>query len=117
METELAGRRRGWVLATRRPLVFSSWCSSFSTTRSTAASGTGAGGPGPDGTAVTDDDDLAALPVGDPRIVLLGEVDLGTIESRAEMAEPAHLLLGQGSHFVGHDSSAISNDNVHLFAS
>ena len=41
-ETELAGRRRGWVRPTIRPLVFSSWCSSFSTTRSTATSGSGA---------------------------------------------------------------------------
>ena len=75
------------------------------------------GRPGPDGAPVAHDDHLAPFAVGDPRIVLLGEVDLGPLQARTEMAEPAHLLLGQSPHFVGHDPSAVGNDNVHLLAS
>src|SRR5664280_3004977 len=39
MAPAFAGRWRGCERPTTRPLVFSSWCSSFSTTRSTATSG------------------------------------------------------------------------------
>ena len=75
------------------------------------------GGPGPDGVPVAGHHHLAALPIGDPRIVLLREVDLGPLQSGTVLADVAHLLLGQGSNLVGHDLPTMRDDYVHCFAS
>ncbi len=116
-DTVAAMRWRGWDRPTIRPLVRSIWCSNFSTTRSTAIERGLAGGPGPDGVPVAGHHHLAALTVGDPRVVLLGEVDLGPLEAGTVLADVAHLLLGQGSNLVGHDLPAMRDDYVHCFAS
>src|ERR1039458_5018039 len=149
MAPAFAGRWRGCERPTTRPLVFSSWCSSFSTTRSTATSGRGGGGRAPDhsalgllelvlqlldhqidrdqrqaggsvrpnGESVSAHDDLTALAIGDPRVVLLGEVDLGPVEAGTTAAEAAHLLLGRRPDLVGHVLPAMRDYDVHLFAS
>ena len=72
---------------------------------------------GPDGVPVTGYDHLAALTVGNPRVVLLREVDLGTIETGTVLTYVTHLLLGQGSNLVGHDLPAMRDDYVHCCAS
>ena len=71
----------------------------------------------PDGLAVAGHHHLAALTIGDPRIALLREVDLGPVESGTVLADVAHLLLGQGSNLVGHDLPAMRDDYVHSVAS
>jgi hydrogenase/urease accessory protein HupE len=76
-----------------------------------------ADGLGPDGVPVTGHDHLTALTVGDPRVVLLREVDLGTIETGTVLTNVTHLLLGQGSNLVGHDLPAMRDDYVHSYAS
>jgi len=76
-----------------------------------------AGGLGPDGVSVTGHDHLTTFTIGDSRVVLLREVDLGTIETRTVLTYVAHLLLGQGSNLVGHDLPAMRDDYVHCCAS
>jgi hypothetical protein len=66
---------------------------------------------------VPGDHHLTALTVGDTRIPLLGETDLGTLHPRTEVAQPAYLLLSDGPYLVGHDSPAMCDDHVHLLAS
>jgi hypothetical protein len=62
-------------------------------------------------------DHFATLTIGDPRVVFLGEVHFGSFETRAVPEQSAHLLLDQRPYLVGHYSSAVRDDNVHLFAS
>ena len=77
----------------------------------------GAGRVSTNGAPVAEDDHFAALPVGDPRVVFLGEVHFGSIETRAVPEQSAHLLLDQRPYLVGHYPSAVRDDNVHLLAS
>ncbi len=60
---------------------------------------------------------LTTLPIDDSSIVFLGEVDLGPLQSWTVVAQSAHLLLGKGSHLVGHDLPAMRDNNVHCAAS
>ncbi len=71
----------------------------------------------PDHPTVAKDAHFAAFLVSDSRVVLLGEVHLGTVEPRAEATESADFLLGQGPHLVGNDPSAMCDDNVHFLTS
>ena len=76
-----------------------------------------AGGLGPKGVPVTGHDHLTTFTVGNPRVVFLREMDLGTIETRTVFTYVTHFLLGQGSNLVGHDLPAMRDDYVHCCAS
>ena len=112
-----AGTRRGWERPTSLPFIRSTWCSSLSTTWSTATSASRAGGPGPHGVAVAGDGHLAHLPAPTRRRPVLGEAHLGPLEHGGQPAEPGHLRLCQRPHFVGHSllaSAERTTSTAHL---
>ncbi len=105
---------RGWERPTSFPFNRSTWCSSLSTTRSTATGASRAGGLGPDGVAVTGDGHLAHLPAPIPAASRSSERRTSARSSTGvSRAELGHLRLGQRPHFFGHRLLASQNDDVH----
>jgi hypothetical protein len=57
--------------------------------------------------------DLADLLVGDPRVLLLREVDLGPVHAVEEPVEPADLLLGDPAKAIGNVGVPAAHGDIH----
>src|SRR5581483_6024011 len=70
-------------------------------------------GPGANDVTMPVHRHLADLPLGDARVALFSETDLGAVHAVEEAAQPQDLLLDRGAQGLGHLDVAVADSDLH----